>query len=44
MVSLQCGDIVDVSLAEATAVPKRVGINDDAVITARGMSIVFGDE
>jgi 6-phosphofructokinase 1 len=43
MVSLQCGDIVDVSLEEAIAIPKRVDINDDAVITARGMGISFGD-
>jgi 6-phosphofructokinase 1 len=44
MISLQAGKIVDVSLAEAIAVPKRVDINGDAVITARGMSIAFGDE
>ena len=44
MVSLQAGKITDVSLSEAIAVPKRVDINDDAVITARGMSIAFGDE
>jgi 6-phosphofructokinase 1 len=44
MVSLQAGKIVDVSLPEAIAVPKRVDINDDAVLTARGMSISFGDE
>lgn len=44
MVSLQCGRIVDVSLAEATAKPRRVDIHDDAVITARGMGISFGDE
>jgi 6-phosphofructokinase 1 len=44
MVSLQCGKIVDVSLEESIAVPKRVDINDDAVITARGMGISFGDE
>jgi ATP-dependent phosphofructokinase / diphosphate-dependent phosphofructokinase len=44
MVSLQCGNIVDVSLEEALAVPKRVDINADAVITARGISISFGDE
>ena len=44
MVSLQCGKIVDISLAEATAITKRVDIKDDAVITARGMGIVFGDE
>jgi 6-phosphofructokinase len=44
MVSLQCGKIVDVSLGEAITVPRRVDINDDAIITARGMSIAFGDE
>ena len=38
------GKIMDVSLEEAIAVPKRVDVNDDAVITARGMSISFGDE
>ncbi len=44
MVSLQGGKIVDVSLEKAVAVPKRVDINEDAVITARGMGISFGDE
>lgn len=44
MVSLQCGKIVDVSLEEALAIPKRVDLNEDAVKTARGMSIAFGDE
>ena len=44
MVSLQCGKIVDVSLEEALAIPKRVDIKDDAVITARSMRISFGDE
>jgi len=44
MVSLQAGSVTDVSLPEAIAVPKRVDLNDDAVITARGMSISFGDE
>ena len=44
MVSLRCGDIVDVPLEEAIATPKRVDINDDAVITARGMGISFGDQ
>ena len=44
MVSLHAGNIVDVSLAEAIAVPKRVDITHDAVITARGMGISFGDE
>ena len=44
MVALQAGKIVDVSLEEAIAIPKRVSLTDDAVITARGMSIAFGDE
>jgi ATP-dependent phosphofructokinase / diphosphate-dependent phosphofructokinase len=44
MVALQCARIVDVSLEEALAVPKRVDINGDAVITARRISISFGDE
>jgi len=44
MVSLHAGKIVDVSLEEAIAVPKRVDINDDAILTARGMSITFGDK
>jgi 6-phosphofructokinase 1 len=44
MVALQAGDIVDVSLEEALTVPKRVDVNSDAVITARGMGISFGDE
>ena len=44
MVALQAGKIVDVSLEEAIAIPKRVNLTDDAVITARGMSIAFGDE
>ena len=44
MVALHSRRIVDVSLEEAIAVPKRVDINDDAIHTARGMSISFGDE
>jgi phosphofructokinase-like protein len=44
MVALQCARIVDVSLEEALAVPKRVDINGEAVIMARGISISFGDE
>ena len=44
MVALQAGKIVDVSLEEAIAIPQRVSLTDDAVITARGMSIAFGDE
>ena len=44
MVALHAGKVVDVSLEEAIAVPRRVDVNDDAVITARGMGISFGDE
>jgi len=44
MVSLQAGNIVDVPLEEAIAIPKRVDVIGDAVLTARGMSISFGDE
>lgn len=44
MVALQAGKIVDIFLEEAIAVPKRVDVNDDAIITARGMGISFGDE
>jgi 6-phosphofructokinase 1 len=44
MVSLHAGKIVEVPLDEALAVPKRVDINADAVVTARGMGISFGDE
>lgn len=44
MVALHCGQIIDIPLVEATAIPKRVKPDDDAVITARGMGISFGDE
>lgn len=44
MVALHAGSIIDVPLEEALAIPKRVDINGDPVITARGMSISFGDE
>ncbi|MCL4527886.1 MAG: ATP-dependent 6-phosphofructokinase [Chloroflexi bacterium] len=44
MVSLSAGQITDVALEEALAVPRRVDLNEDAVITARGMGISFGDE
>jgi len=44
MVALHAGKVVDVSLEEALAIPKRVDLNGDAVITARSMGIVFGDE
>ena len=44
MVSLQYARVVDVPLAEALKVPKRVDVTGDAVRTARGMDISFGDE
>jgi 6-phosphofructokinase 1 len=44
MVSLQSGEIVDVALEDAFKVPKRVDLKGDAVNTARGIGISFGDE
>ncbi|GAB4500366.1 MAG: 6-phosphofructokinase [Anaerolineales bacterium] len=44
MVALRCGNITDLPLAEAVAVPKRVDVQGDAVITARNIGISFGDE
>ncbi|MBI3172228.1 MAG: ATP-dependent 6-phosphofructokinase [Chloroflexi bacterium] len=44
MVALVRSQITDISLAEALAVPKRVDVHGDAVVTARGMGIFFGDE
>jgi phosphofructokinase-like protein len=44
MVALDDTRIVDISLEEALAVPKRVDLNSDGVITARGLGISFGDE
>ena len=44
MVALQCGEITDIALDEALAVPKRVNPDGDAVITARNIGIAFGDE
>ena len=44
MVSLQGGSIKDVSLKEAIVIPKRVDVNHDSVVTARGIGISFGDE
>jgi phosphofructokinase-like protein len=44
MVALRYGEVIDVALREALAVPKRVDLNGDAIITARGIGISFGDE
>jgi phosphofructokinase-like protein len=44
MVSLNNGKVIDISLMDAIAVPKRVDLNGDAVMTARGVGISFGDD
>lgn len=44
MVALVKSQITDIPLEEALAVPKRVDIHGDAVVTARGVGISFGDE
>lgn len=44
MVALNNGKVIDISLTEAIAVPKRVDVKGDAVLTARGLGISFGDE
>jgi len=44
MVALRSGNIIDIPLEEAIAVPKRVDIHGDAVMTARGVGTFFGDE
>jgi hypothetical protein len=43
MVALHEGKVIDIPLAEALAVPKRVDLNGDAILTARGLGISFGD-
>ena len=44
MVALHDGKVVDIPLTEALAVPKRVDLNGDAILTARGLGISFGDK
>lgn len=43
MVALQGGRVIDVPLAEALAVPKRVEIHGEGVQTARDLGICLGD-
>jgi hypothetical protein len=43
MVALQSGNVVEVPLKEALAVPKRVNLGGDAIRTARALGISFGD-
>lgn len=44
MVTLMNGRITDMPLMDAIAIPKRVDVNGEAVLTARGVGISFGDE
>jgi phosphofructokinase-like protein len=44
MVALRYSKVIDIPLGEALAVPKRVDLNGDAVATARGIGISFGDD
>ncbi len=44
MVALHNAQVLPIPLGEALAVPKRVDMNSDGVITARGLGISFGDE
>ena len=44
MVALRDGNVIDIPLSEALAVPKRVDLNCDAVLTARAIGISFWDE
>jgi 6-phosphofructokinase 1 len=44
MVALRSGSVIDIPLGEAIAVPKRVDVHGDAVLTARHTGISFGDE
>lgn len=43
MVSLRGEQVVEVTLEEALSVPKRVDVDGDAVLTARGLGISLGD-
>jgi phosphofructokinase-like protein len=44
MVALRDAKVIDIPLSEALAVPKRVNLSGDAMTTARGIGISFGDE
>jgi 6-phosphofructokinase 1 len=44
MVALRNAQVVPIPLSEALAVPKRVDLNGDGVLAARGLGISFGDE
>ena len=44
MVALRDAKVVEIPLREALAVPKRVDVGGDALMTARAIGIAFGDE
>jgi len=44
MVALRDGKVIDIPLSEALAVPKRVDLNGEGMLTARAIGISFGDE
>ena len=44
MVALRDGKVSDIPISEALSVPKRVDLTSDAVLTARGIGISFGDD
>ena len=44
MVALRNAQVISIPLKEALAFPKRVEVNSDGVLTARGLGISFGDE
>jgi 6-phosphofructokinase 1 len=43
MVALRDAQVIDIPLTEALAVPKRVNVNGDAILTARGIGVSFCD-
>jgi len=43
MVALSGGKVIDVKLDEALALPRRVQLDEDGVVTARNMGVSFGD-
>lgn len=44
MVALRGTRIIDVPLEDALAIPKRVDVNGDSILTARNLGISLGDE
>ncbi len=44
MVALRNAQVITIPLSEALNIPKRVDLHGDAMVTARGLGICFGDE